>query len=317
MQAVESAHAAQDEASAYRKAIRAFSDVAVALTDAQDQSALLHLVARKICELAGATRCSVYLRDEETGLYKGQVGHARKDIDADVQRLTAGIPADQFTHEIVATRRPVHIRDAQHDPRPIHSTMRHWGVRSMVGVPMVLRDEVIGIIYLDSEDAPRAFDDTHVEMAAVFAELAAVAVSQAQMTARLRESFGTVARQNDILRRVAALDDKLTSLVVQGAGVREIVQAVSDLTGKSCALYDSSNKRLAAAVPAGEDGFVIPRLLGGTDSLMIGRVLWDEYFLNRNWPVASAVAIALLLVLVIPIMIFQRSQAQETAGAHR
>lgn len=60
--------------------------------------------------------------------------------------------------------------------------------------------------------------------------------------------------------------------------------------------------------------FVIPRLLGGTDSLMIGRVLWDEYFLNRNWPVASAVAIALLLLLVIPIVVFQRSQAQETDG---
>ena len=37
--------------------------------------------------------------------------------------------------------------------------------------------------------------------------------------------------------------------------------------------------------------FVIPRLLGGTDSLMIGRVLWDEFFSNRDWPVASAVAI--------------------------
>lgn len=61
--------------------------------------------------------------------------------------------------------------------------------------------------------------------------------------------------------------------------------------------------------------FVIPRLLGGTDSLMIGRVLWDEYFLNRNWPVASAVAIALLLLLVIPIVIFQRYQAQESGGA--
>ncbi len=60
--------------------------------------------------------------------------------------------------------------------------------------------------------------------------------------------------------------------------------------------------------------FVIPRLLGGTDSLMIGRVLWDEYFLNRNWPIASAVAIALLLLLVIPIMIFQHYQAQETSG---
>ena len=64
--------------------------------------------------------------------------------------------------------------------------------------------------------------------------------------------------------------------------------------------------------------FVIPRLLGGTDSLMIGRVLWDEFFLNRNWPMASAVAIALLLALVIPIMIFQRFQEQESgAGAHK
>jgi putrescine transport system permease protein len=63
--------------------------------------------------------------------------------------------------------------------------------------------------------------------------------------------------------------------------------------------------------------FVIPRLLGGTDSLMIGRVLWDEYFSNRNWPIASSVAIALLLLLVIPIMIFQRSQAQEAVGAVR
>jgi putrescine transport system permease protein len=50
---------------------------------------------------------------------------------------------------------------------------------------------------------------------------------------------------------------------------------------------------------------------------MIGRVLWDEYFSNRNWPVASAVAIALLLVLVVPIMIFQRYQAQEASGAMR
>jgi putrescine transport system permease protein len=61
--------------------------------------------------------------------------------------------------------------------------------------------------------------------------------------------------------------------------------------------------------------FVIPRLLGGTDSLMIGRVLWDEFFLNRDWPVASAVAIALLLVLVVPIMIFQRYQLKETDAA--
>ncbi|MBX3702582.1 MAG: ABC transporter permease subunit [Steroidobacteraceae bacterium] len=62
--------------------------------------------------------------------------------------------------------------------------------------------------------------------------------------------------------------------------------------------------------------FVIPALLGGPDSLMIGRVLWEEFFNNRDWPVASAVAIAMLLLLVIPIMIFQRAQGAR-AGAHR
>ncbi|MDH3670365.1 MAG: ABC transporter permease subunit [Gammaproteobacteria bacterium] len=60
--------------------------------------------------------------------------------------------------------------------------------------------------------------------------------------------------------------------------------------------------------------FVIPALLGGPDTLMIGRVLWDEFFANRDWPVASAVAIAILLLLVVPIVIFQRFQAHE-AGA--
>ena len=57
--------------------------------------------------------------------------------------------------------------------------------------------------------------------------------------------------------------------------------------------------------------FVIPSLLGGPGMLMIGKVLWTEFFNNRDWPVASAVAIALLLFLVIPIMFFQRAQDAE------
>ncbi len=62
--------------------------------------------------------------------------------------------------------------------------------------------------------------------------------------------------------------------------------------------------------------FVIPALLGGPSALMIGRVLWEEFFNNRDWPVASAVAIAMLFVLVIPIMIYQRYQGQQVGG-HR
>ena len=56
--------------------------------------------------------------------------------------------------------------------------------------------------------------------------------------------------------------------------------------------------------------FVIPDLLGGSQTLMIGKTLWNEFFANRDWPVSSAVAVMLLLVLIVPIMIFQNAQAR-------
>ena len=57
--------------------------------------------------------------------------------------------------------------------------------------------------------------------------------------------------------------------------------------------------------------YVIPALLGGVDSLMIGRTLYDEFFVNRDWPLASAVATVLLFILILPIMLFQRTQREE------
>ena len=57
--------------------------------------------------------------------------------------------------------------------------------------------------------------------------------------------------------------------------------------------------------------FVIPSLLGGSRTLMIGKVLWEEFFSNRDWPVAAAVAVILLLVLIIPIVLFQRNDQKQ------
>ena len=54
--------------------------------------------------------------------------------------------------------------------------------------------------------------------------------------------------------------------------------------------------------------FVIPDLLGGSNTLMIGKTLWVEFFANRDWPVSSAVAVILLLILVVPIVLFQNQQ---------
>ena len=57
--------------------------------------------------------------------------------------------------------------------------------------------------------------------------------------------------------------------------------------------------------------FVIPSLLGGSDTLMIGKILWEEFFSNRDWPVASTVAVILLLILIIPIILFQRNEQKQ------
>jgi putrescine transport system permease protein len=59
---------------------------------------------------------------------------------------------------------------------------------------------------------------------------------------------------------------------------------------------------------AGE--FVVPDLLGSSSTLMIGQTLWTEFFANRDWPVASSVAVVLLVLLVVPIVIYQHQQAR-------
>jgi putrescine transport system permease protein len=57
--------------------------------------------------------------------------------------------------------------------------------------------------------------------------------------------------------------------------------------------------------------YVIPELLGGADTLMIGRVMWNEFFDNADWPMASAVTCAMVLLLLVPMALFQHFQAKQ------
>jgi putrescine transport system permease protein len=95
---------------------------------------------------------------------------------------------------------------------------------------------------------------------------------------------------------------------------RDLLEASADLGGRPWATFLHVTLPLSfpgivagfmlVFIPAiGE--FVIPELLGGPDTLMIGRILWNEFFSNRDWPVASAVAIAMLIAVVVPIMILR------------
>ncbi|MFO1194072.1 MAG: ABC transporter permease subunit [Rhodoferax sp.] len=61
--------------------------------------------------------------------------------------------------------------------------------------------------------------------------------------------------------------------------------------------------------------FVIPELLGGPGTLMIGRVLWDEFFSNNDWPMAASVAVIMVLLIIVPLALFNKFQAEATQGA--
>jgi putrescine transport system permease protein len=60
--------------------------------------------------------------------------------------------------------------------------------------------------------------------------------------------------------------------------------------------------------------YVIPELLGGPETLMIGRVIWDELFFNNDWPRASAVAVVMILIVIVPLALFRKYQAQAQEG---
>ena len=66
---------------------------------------------------------------------------------------------------------------------------------------------------------------------------------------------------------------------------------------------------LLVFIPAAGE-FVIPELMGPPEAQLVGRVLWQEFFQNRDWPVAAALAVALLVLLLVPIRLFQRLEAR-------
>jgi sugar diacid utilization regulator/GAF domain-containing protein len=243
----------------YPEVVSAFSEIASAINEETDLDQLLHLVAERICTLLSIRRCSVYLKDRATGVFRGQVAHSDNDIDIAIKRLTVGIEADGFTREILNTQRPVLVVNAQSDPRPVRAAMLQWNVRTMLGVPMILRGDVIGLLFLDNEDQAHDYTPEQQELSLTFANLAAIAISQAQLTADLRSTLGTAAQQNAMLRRAAALEDRLMNLVLEGADLNQIAAAVTELTGKPCSIHDAEYRRLAHSAPAGDA--VIPRVL--------------------------------------------------------
>ena len=110
-----------------------------------------------------------------------------------------------------------------------------------------------------------------------------------------------------VLPLYAVLDRQDESLIEAAQGLGATPLSAFWRVSFPLSLPGAAAGALLCFIPmAGE--FVIPDLLGGSETLMLGRVIWTEFFANRDWPAASAVAIALLATLLIPILLFERQQ---------
>lgn len=245
-----------------RRAFSALSEVTPAIAKVTCIDDLMQLIARQVTALVGVGRCSIYMREERQNLFRGCAGCCDgAALPEDIKRWTAGIPADGVTREMLETRRPVIVANARRDPRMVKATVRHWNIRSLLEVPMIYNEEIVGLILLDDPDNRHEFSDEEVELARAFADLAAVAVSQTRVRLELHAKFEAASRQLGALRRATAVDEQLSDLVLEGRSLQDLTRTLSQLLAKPCAVFRPSGERAAMALPEGASENAVPRLL--------------------------------------------------------
>lgn len=245
-----------------RRAFTALTEVTPAAAGVTSIDQLLRLVADRAAALAGVERCSVYLREERQNLFRGCVGCCKGGpLTEDIKRWVCGVPADGVTRELLETRRPVVVTNARQDPRMVKATVRHWQIRSLMAVPMVVDAEVIGLLLLDDVDRQHEFGAEAVEHAHTFADLAGGLILQTQTRLELQSKLGAASRQLNALRRATAVDERLSDLVLEGRSLGDLAATLAQLLGKPCAIFRPGGERVAGALPEAAPESALPRLL--------------------------------------------------------
>ncbi|MEA2669121.1 MAG: hypothetical protein QOJ33_2055, partial [Chloroflexota bacterium] len=233
----------------YGAALAALSELSATVFAGRELRDAMRLIADRLCQVLHIERCAIYLRDDPREVFVGSAAHPGGELEAAVRRLTLGGPADRITRELITTRKPVVIRDARSDPRAQTTAVRTWKLRSLLGVPIIAGDHVLGLMMLDNGPDLHRYAPVDVEIAAAFAALAASAVTVLRDSHEARRQLETACRQNKLLRRTTMAEHRLSDAILSGGGLESIVELVASLTGKPAALYDAHHRTVACCVP--------------------------------------------------------------------
>lgn len=221
--------------------IEAFQEVVSAATRQPGIEPALQAAVANACELFGVDRCSVFLRGSGSRLFRGVAAEGPGDRSL-VHRLLCGVTADRMSQEIVATKRPVLVRDAVADGRPVRSTMVSLRVKEVLGVPLILRDEVQGLLFLDLVGRCRGFDAEETRRVSRYADLTASLLPALHRMHDLHAVVQDLQARARESARAHSFGDELARLSCAGTTPQEIAAALAHATRRKCWITNGAHR---------------------------------------------------------------------------
>ena len=248
-----------------RDLLRAYTAISRSLNLAQPLTDVLDLVAEKVSQTMGHKYCAVLLVNERHELLiEGSFGLSKEyvqTLNTNLKQMIDG--EDHMSRSVTAqayrTRMPVYVADITADPRfrPWREAASKAGYKSIVALPLVFREEIIGV--LNCYDEPRRYTEDQVEALMVVAEQAASAVGIARLIEKqqsiieeLNSSNQHVVSQHELLQRSEKTHDTLTTLLLEDRPLDDITATISNLLGASVVLQDKQLRVLSQAGPSDE-----------------------------------------------------------------
>ncbi|MBP7687753.1 MAG: GAF domain-containing protein [Thermoflexales bacterium] len=183
-----------------RQALQALYEVGQAVNSTLELSDVLNQVMDRIIQLTGAERSFLMLKDETTGELEVRVA---RNVDRETLRHSEFAVSWTIVQHVTTDGRPIATTNAQADPRfAAQESVVAYSLRSILCVPMLVRDQVTGVIYADNRIRTGLFGDRDRDMLAAFANQAALAIENARLFERVRQQLAAITVMRDLMDNV-------------------------------------------------------------------------------------------------------------------
>ncbi|MEE1929726.1 GAF domain-containing protein [Streptomyces sp. TRM 70351] len=237
--------------------LTALIETAHDLAGLRDLDAVLRAIVQRARSLLGTEVAYLTLTDPERGDTYMRVTEG--SVSARFQQLRLGM-GEGLGGLVAQTARPYVTDDYFRDTRfehtgPIDDGVREEGLVAILGVPLALGGEVIGVIYAADRRA-RVFEREQIALLASFAAHAAVAIDTARLIAETRSALAELSATHETIERAGEVHDRLTALVLRGGGVHDVAAALAQVLGGTVE-FTEPQEAPGAVERSARDGYAV------------------------------------------------------------